>query len=383
MKVVIAKRWPAGWIIASLFAALTLSACDEAEETTTETVRPVRAVQLADASSFARRWFSGRARATQEVELSFRVAGSLVDLPVDVGDKVRKDDLIARIDPATFFADVKKARAQLDSAIAAAANADAQLKRQKTLVEKGFSTKASLDEFTAGANVARAAIDGQRAVLRRAELDLGYTELKAPFAGEVVRKHVENFQDVREKQPVVRLLDSSRVEMVVDLPETLISYAHGVDEVEVIFDSFPDRVIPAKIKEIGSEASETTRTYPVTVIMEQPDGVAILPGMAGKASPKDPPPVPAEIAGSGLIAPDTALFTLPDGSKTYVWVLDPEAGIVHRREVRTGNITRFGLVVLDGVAPGEWIVTAGVHGLKEGQKVRLLEQVQGEAETAR
>ncbi len=117
--------------------------------------------------------------------------------------------------------------------------------------------------------------------------------------------------------------------------------------------------------------------------MEQPDGVAILPGMAGKASPKDPPPVPADIAGSGLIAPDTALFTLPDGSKTYVWVFDPEAGIVHRREVRTGNITRFGLAVLDGVAAGEWIVTAGVHNLKEGQKVRLLEGVEGEEETAR
>ena len=133
-----------------LFAALTLSACDEEERPATETVRPVRAVQLADASSFARRWFSGRARATQEIELSFRVAGPLVDLPVDVGDTVRKDDLIARIDPATFVADVNKARAELDSAIAAAANADAQLKRQKTLVEKGSTAQARLDEFTAG-----------------------------------------------------------------------------------------------------------------------------------------------------------------------------------------------------------------------------------------
>jgi RND family efflux transporter MFP subunit len=198
-----------------------------------------------------------------------------------------------------------------------------------------------------------------------------------------VRKHVENFQDVREKQPIVRLLVSSRIEMVVDLPETLISYAHGVDEVEVIFDPFPDLAIPAKIKEIGSEASATTRTYPVTLIMEQPDGAAILPGMAGKASPKDPPPAPAEIAGSGLIVPDTALFTLPDGSTTYVWVLDPEAGIVHRRKVRTGNVTRFGSAVLDGLAPGEWIVTAGVHNLKEGQKVRLLEELEGKEETGR
>ena len=142
----------------------------------------------------------------------------------------------------------------------------------------------------------------------------------------------------------------------------------------MIFDSFPDLVIPAKIKEIGSEASETTRTYPVTLIMEQPDGVAILPGMAGKASPKDPPPVPPEIAGSGLIVPDTALFTLPDDSRTYVWVLDPEAGIVHRREVRTGNITRFGL----GGPRRRGAGRVDGHGrrayLEEGQQVRLLEE---------
>ena len=221
--------------------------------------------------------------------------------------------------------------------------------------------------------------ESQRAILQRAELDLHYSELKAPFAGEIVRKDVENFQDVREKQPIVRLLDSSRIEMVVNVPETLIPYAHLVDEVEVVFDPFPDRVIPAKINEIGSEASETTRTYPVTLIMDQPDGAVILPGMAGKASPKGPPP--PEVAGAGLVVPETAVFTPPDDTKTYVWVLDPEAGIVHRREIRTGNVTRFGLAVLDGVSPAEWVVTAGVHYLKEGQKVRLLEELNAGEDT--
>jgi RND family efflux transporter MFP subunit len=379
MGIVIARRWRAGWIIASLLAAITLSACgEEEEERATETVRAARAVQLADASHFARRWFSGRARATQEIDLSFRVAGPLIELPVDVGDTVQKGDLIARIDPATFLADVNQTRAELERAIAEITNADAQLKRQKTLTEKGWTTRAALDEFTAAANIAKAAVAAQQATLHRAELDLGYTELRAPFAGEIVRTYVENFQDVREKQAIVRLVDSSRIEMVVDVPETLISYAHLVDDVEVIFDPFPDLVIPAKIKEIGSEASETTRTYPVTLIMDQPEGTTILPGMAGKASPKGPPP--AEVGGAALVVPDSAVFTLPDDGKTFVWVLDPAAETVHRREIRTGPVTRFGLPVLDGLSPGEWVITAGVHYLKEGQKVRLLEEWQGEAE---
>jgi multidrug efflux pump subunit AcrA (membrane-fusion protein) len=115
--------------------------------------------------------------------------------------------------------------------------------------------------------------------------------------------------------------------------------------------------------------------------MDQPEGAVILPGMAGKASAKGPPP--PEVAEAGLVVPDTAVFTLPDNAKTYVWVLDPEAGVVHRREIRTGNVTRFGLAVLDGVAPGEWVVTSGVHYVKEGQKVRLLEEIEGEEETKR
>ena len=381
MGIAIARGWRAARMIAPLLAAITLGGCDEGEEERAiETVRPVRAVQLADASPFGHRWFSGRAKATQEIDLSFRVAGPLIERPVDVGDTVLKVDLIARIDPTTFIADVNKARAELERSIAEATNADSQLERQQTLTEKGWTAEARLDEFVAAANITKAAVAAYRAALERAELDLGYTELKAPFAGEIVRTYVENFQDVREKQPIVRLVDSSRIEMVVDVPETLISYARLVDDVEVIFDPFPDLVIPAKIKEIGSEASETTRTYPVTLIMDQPDGAVILPGMAGKASPKGPPP--PEVAEAGLVVPDTAVFTLDD-AKTSVWVLDPEAGVVHRREIRTGNVTRFGLAVLDGVAPGEWVVTASVHYLEEGQKVRLPEEIEGEEEIRR
>ena len=169
-----------------------------------------------------------------------------------------KGDLIARIDPTTFAADVNKARAELEQAIAATVNADAQLKRQQTLTSQGWTAQARLDEYIAAANTAKATVAAQRAALERAELDLGYTELTAPFGGEVVRTYVENFQHVRDQQPIVRLIDSSRIEMVVDVPETLITYAYFVANVEVIFDPFPESGHPRedqgdRVRSIGND----------------------------------------------------------------------------------------------------------------------------------
>jgi RND family efflux transporter MFP subunit len=197
---------------------------------------------------------------------------------------------------------------------------------------------------------------------------LSYTYLKAPFGGVIVETFVENFEDVRAKEPIVRLLDPSRIEMVVDIPENLISYAPQVEEVLVRFDPFPDVEISAKIKEIGTEASQTTRTYPVTLIMDPPQGVQILPGMAGKALTKER--VGPEATEGGIEVPLSALLQSGEENRSYVWVIDEPSNTVTRRPVTIGQFTDFGVLVAEGLEPGEWVVTAGVHQLRDGQQVR-------------
>lgn len=359
-------------VAAAVALVAVLAACDREDIVEADPIRPVRAVQLEDSAGLTRRWFSGRARATQELDLSFRVGGTVTELPVNVGDEIDVGAVVARLDPTTFAADRDRAEADRNRAEAELVNARAQLERGQQLAQRGTLSEASLDEFIAAAQVAEASLAAAEAVLRRAELDLSYTILETPFAGRVTRTYVDNFQDVVAKQAVVRVVDRSRIEMVVDIPESLISYADDVEEIEVVFDAFPDLVIPASIKEIGAEPSATTRTYPVTVIMDQPEEVDILPGMAGRATSREDPRGP-ELA-TGLVVPETALFTQGAEAQSFVWVVDDETLSVSAREVRTSELTRFGYTVMAGLEPGDWVVTAGVHHLREGQVVRILEQ---------
>jgi RND family efflux transporter MFP subunit len=229
-----------------------------------------------------------------------------------------------------------------------------------------------LDQTEALLSEAIADVGAADAVLGRARLDLQYTKLRAPFTGIVVQTYVDNFENVQIKQPVIRLVDASRIEMVIGIPENFISLVPRVKGIVVAFDAFPGLEVPAQIKEIGTEASKTTRTYPVTLIMEQPTGVRVLPGMAGKAYSKSP--IAAAESGAGLEIPVSAVLTGAEAEKTYVWVIDESTLSVQKRVVTPGPLTDRGIKITAGLQPGEWIATAGVHYLKDGQKVRILEQ---------
>jgi RND family efflux transporter MFP subunit len=355
---------------------LALVACGEKEVAEKDTIRPIKALKVGSEEPFGGRWFPGKATATQEANLSFRVPGTVQRIPVDVGTEVKQGDLLSRLDPKDYQVELNNAQAQLRKATAGLALAESEYARVARVFDKdpGAVSKSMVDVRKAELDTAKAQITSAKASVERAKDNLNYTYLKSPYDGVVVETFVEQFEDVQAKQQIIRVLDNSSIEFTVQIPETLMEHVDIVRELGalVVFDTYPDAEVPARIKEIGKEASKTTRTYPVTLIMDQPEGFKILPGMAGKA--KGDKKATAKIAADegmvGVEIPITATFS-DEAKQTFVWVVDESSLKVDKRAVTIINLTENGAMIT-GIKPGEMIATAGANMLVQDQQVRIL-----------
>ncbi len=412
-----------GLLIAALLP-IAASACEEQQASQRELIRPVRAIRVADTTRLSETAFPGRASAGQEVNLSFRVSGPLITRSADLGDQVKQGAVVARIDPRDFEVvlrntqaqlersrseleamrqarpeDVRRAQANADKARAAVKLAGQELARLQNIQaqDSGAVAQVSIDRAEDKKSEADAALRNALEELRIAKIgarrediaakeaeiaslaatvdtasdNLSYTYLRAPFEGIITQTYVDNFETVVTKQPILRLLNPSSIEFTIFIPEGLIGYAPYVQTVTVRFDALADIEVEAKIKEIGKEASQATRTYPVTLVMDQPPDVEILPGMAGKAFVTAQ--LPEEAKEVGIEIPATAVFSAGDPGKSYVWVVDDTDKTLSRREVQIGQLTSFGVLVKAGLEAGEWIVVKGVHSVHDDQQVRIIE----------
>jgi RND family efflux transporter MFP subunit len=356
---------------------LALVACGEKEAVEKDTVRPIKAMKVGSEEPFGGRWFPGKATATQEANMSFRVPGTVQRIPVDIGTEVKQGEVIARLDPQDYQVELNNANALLRKAKSDLELAESEYARVANVFKKdpGAVSKSLVDTRKAQKDSAGAQIESAKAAVESATDNLSYTYMKSPYDGVVVEKFVEQFEDVQAKQQIIRVLDNSSIEFTVQVPETLMENVDIVRQLGalVVFDTYPNVEVPARIKEIGKEASKTTRTYPVTLIMEQPEGIKILPGMAGKAKgdKKATARIAAEEGLVGIEIPITATFS-DEAKQTFVWVVDESTNQVNKRAVTIINLTENGAMIT-GLKPGEIIATAGANMLVQDQQVRILE----------
>lgn len=364
-------RPQAGHALFACCAVLLTIFCTGCRERTEapEQIRPVRSVRVGDISPFRGRQFPGRAEALQFADLSFRVSGTLQSLPVRVGGTVEKGEVIAQLDPRDFRVRVRGAEASLARARAELARTANEFERVNEAFRSGAVSEIELVRAREAVNIASATVDAIGAELEAAQDNLTDTTLRAPFSGEIAVRYIENFQDVQPRQPVLRMFDDSRIRFTVFVPEQLMILLAAVEEIRCEFDSFPGIEIPATVDEIGREADDITRTFPITLVLEQPEGIRILAGMTGRAwvhSIRLPDDLPDEFD----VTP-SAIGADADGAR-FVWVIDEQRSIATKRPVEVGAMSPYGMRIR-GVERGELVATAGAAFLREGQRVRIME----------
>lgn len=352
-----------------LLAPLLLVACGGEPPAAEPTLRPVRTetVTLRDAGRV--RTFSGVARADLESRLSFRVPGTLVALPVEVGDRVDRGRVIARLDPVDYELGVEEAEAALAQARSAQRNADASYDRARDLYENNNASKADLDAARAAAESAAAQVDAAEKRLQRARQQLSYTVLTAPAAGAIAAVDVAVNENLRSGQPVVLLTGGDRLQVEVAVPAAVISVVEPGMATMVAFDALPGRRFAATVSEVGVASVGTATTYPVTVTLEDGAsgaGTAIRPGMAAEVSFRF-----GDGDGRVLVPP---VAVVEDRQGRFAFVAEPtdEPGVavVRRRPVTVGELSGAGLEVRSGLEAGELVITAGARTLEDGMRVR-------------
>jgi membrane fusion protein, multidrug efflux system len=355
-----------------------LAACDRSPERQVEAVepRPVKMVTVGVAASVTQRSFPGTVRAARRAELAFQVSGTLTQLSVGEGQEVREGEVLAQLDQRDFENSLRSAQGQFGNVRAALESARSEYERILRIRKQdpGATSESMVVKRREAMDRASAELESVQAAVDGARDKLGYTSLHAPFSGIVSRRHVENFQEVQAKEPIISLDDISSLEILVDLPESVVARINEPSErtgkqapVHAEFAALPDREFPLIVKEFSTRADPKTQTFQVVFEMEKPDDVSILPGMT------------ALIVGSAqqgvnddgnFIIPAVAVFGDEMGV-SHVWVVQPETLAVERRKIVTGELTgEAGIRVVEGLAAGETVAVSGAGQLRDGMRVK-------------
>lgn len=349
--------------------ALWLAGCGETPAPE-EILRPVRYQTVYATGGERARTFSGVSQAGVESRLSFKVAGTVQQVRVKVGDVVQPGDLIAELDPTDYELQVQQAAASLESARAQERNARANYERIRQLYENNNASRTDLDQARTAEESATAQVKALTKQLELARSRLGYCRLTAPVRGAIAAVDVEVNENVQTGQAVVQLSSGERLEVEVAIPGTLISQLREGQTGTVTFDALPDGAFEAVITEVGVTATGVGTTFPVTVRLTSVES-ELRPGMAAEVTFRFTSDRPREC----FMVPPVAVAEDRQGRHVYVVTPSDSAGvgIVRRKAVAIGELTDAGLEVLEGLVDGDRVVTAGVSKIHDGQRVKLPE----------
>ena len=326
-----------------LAAAILLAGCGQKKETTTTTARPVKTT-IVESRSIIRKDFSGIVEAVEYVKLAFRVNGQIIQLPVIEGQKVKKGQLIAAIDPRDIALQYAATKSAYETA-------SAQVERNKRLLSR---QAISVQEY----EISLANFQKAKSEYELSANNMRDTKLTAPFDGSIEKRLVENNLRIKFTSPdaYLYLLRAKEPRFLVE------------------FDTFKGHVFQAKLEEYLDISTDGTG-IPVSITIDDPsfdrDLYAVKPGFT--CSIRFTADVGPLVQDSWTIVPLSAVFGESEGNKMYVWVVEDNK--VHKREVTVNAPTgEAQALISEGLKPGEEIVIAGVYQLVEGESITTVDR---------
>lgn len=329
-------------------------------------VRPLRSEVVKTSVKIPRLSYPGIIRACDSVDLAFEVSGRLVEFPAGSGRKVKKGDVLAVLDRRDFMQDLSKAKAVAEQA---------RLTEQRNIsAAKKYEGAVSQEQISvATANRIRA-----EAELKIAEKAVEDAVLKAPYDGWIADTYPSTYDTVEAGQKILTLQNIDTVKVDVSLPESLVIDGRNTPFKDrkhyITFDSMPEVKYEPHSREFKAHADSRTQTYTATFAMKRPEKLRLLPGMSATLTVEgcDIPSADAKpwvSAGSVGYSADGVPF---------VWRLEAsgEEGvyIVKRRMVKLGRRIGSVIEVVEGLADGDRIASAGINMLSEGRKVVLYKE---------
>ena len=380
-------RWP--WIVAIVVVVLAAAAVAAfALRSRAVPVETATAVALSSAGNDAAvLQATGYVVARREATVSAQIIGTLTQVSVEEGDRVKPGQILARLDPTAYQAQLDSAQAQYAAAQASTVKARASLKQDRSnaarmndVVARGYVSKQDAEQ--ANTQVATDAAALQVAIkqaqaaadqVRAAAVNLDFTVIRAPFAGVITAKDAEIGEIVSPYTAggggiaggLATIVDMNSLEVDVDVNEAYISRVKPGMPVEAILDAYPDWKIPAHVIAIIPSADKSKATVKVRIALDQKDP-RIIPQMGVRVSfleksGRNAKPLP------GVLVPKSAVVQR-DGKDVVFVVAD---GRANQTPVTAGSDFSDMKQILAGVSAGAAVVKARPSGLRDGEKVKV------------
>jgi multidrug efflux system membrane fusion protein len=358
-----------GQSVATALAALLLAGCHRPPAAPPPPVTVIALpLQHATQPAGAQMRFPVEVGSRYSTAMSFRVSGKIIERGARLGDRVKRGQVLARIDQTDIEKQLAGAQATLDAAEHRMGYAQHQLERDQAQMDRNLIAINQFEQTQDAFSGAHAERDQAAAQLAIARNSLSYTSLVADRDGVITSENADTGQVVTAGQQVYGLAWNGDSDVLLDAAEgSLGQFAVG-QTAQIVFSALPGRQLLARVREIGPAADPQSRTYRIKLTLTPPDAAVRL-GMTGEATLSAAAADSDNGADQPFSVPATALFH--KDSRPAVWIVDPQS-VLQLREVAVSRYADNAVWVTQGLREGDVVLLAGVHTVYAGEHVKAV-----------